>query len=251
MVFSSYINNRFVIAAVRRSVLTQWQACLMDSARFKRSLASSSRAVTAVPEDAIASALCWLVPHERVIKQMLCTLWRACIEEKAAKAYNPVAAYDGYVCQRSCDLSLHLTAPHGWILFSCSSVVRWDVTFRVQSGVYVSDGPRSRHKVSAGVLTVCGVLLSQSLNCLNLCAPQALLVPIRGCTQAFEACCSLLQSWWSMKGALRSSHEFLPFLRVAQPVLDRTQRRQPLQLITSGTRVTVTRHANTRMSFLV
>lgn len=132
------------MAAARRSILLAWQSAAIDTATS-----------ACVPADgaSIASAICWLVPHEQVLTEMLRTLWAALLREKSAASYGLMPSYDAYVTASLCRLlALLVTLCYHY----CRAIVRWDVTFRVQAGAHASIGSRARTKVSSGVLTITG-----------------------------------------------------------------------------------------------
>ena len=74
------------------------------------------------------------------------------------------------------------------------AVVRWDVTFKVQNGVFVQADARRRVKISSGVLTICGM-------CTHVCS-DACVIKAAACLFGIRTCAGL-------RGLLLSPPELL------------------------------------------
>ena len=77
------------MAASRRALLLAWQAVAVDKA------IDTAVGFAADVHAPIASALCWLVPHEQTLAYILRTLWHAALRDKVLDSFKPTAAYDG------------------------------------------------------------------------------------------------------------------------------------------------------------
>ena len=143
LVLLTWINSRFVVAAVRRQLMIAWATTVVEAVRSAE-----------VDYSKAMSLLESLVPHEMTLSAFLRTVWSTCLAPTISARDTLVAQFDGYYSCRRTWLGKRVDRPsRGYVV--CSQVIRHDATFQVQKKAVVKVGRRNV-RVSSCVLTITG-----------------------------------------------------------------------------------------------
>jgi hypothetical protein len=86
----SWINSRFVIAAVRREIVAAWNAALVDRAIIAGCLATVPAATS------LSAILERLIPHENTLADLFRTVWHECLLDGVLTKDKVIAQIDGW-----------------------------------------------------------------------------------------------------------------------------------------------------------